>query len=162
MALTDLIPWPRGRSLETSFGDEHDPFTALQRDMNRLFDEFTRGFGMPSPNRPTWSTSWPHVDVSETPTEVTVTAELPGLEDKDVEVSLHDGRLTIKGEKTTQTEGSVYSERWQGKFRRSIQLGADVDPDKVTAGFRKGVLTVTCAKRPEAQTQVKKIPISGS
>jgi HSP20 family protein len=55
----------------------------------------------------------------------------------------------------------VYSERWHGQFQRSLQLGPDVDPDKVAASFRNGVLTVTVAKRPEAQRQVKRVPING-
>jgi HSP20 family protein len=81
------------------------------------------------------------------------------MEEKDVELSLRDGVLTLKGEKQAETNGSVYSERWHGSFQRSIDLGPDVDPDKVTASFKNGVLTVTLGKRPEAQSQVKRIPI---
>lgn len=67
--------------------------------------------------------------------------------------------LTLKGEKQAETNGSVYSERWHGSFQRSIDLGPDVDPSKVTASFKNGVLAVTLG-RPEAQTQVKRIPIN--
>jgi HSP20 family protein len=88
-----------------------------------------------------------------------VVAELPGMEEKDVELTLRDGVLTLKGEKQAETNGSVYSERWHGSFQRSIDLGPDVDPDKVRASFKNGVLTVTLGKRPEAQAQVKRIPI---
>lgn len=163
MALTDLIPWGRNRPLTTTRpGEEGDPFLALHRDMNRILDEFTRGFGVPSPTRAGWSGAWPHVDVNETGDEVKVVAELPGMEQKDVEVSLHDGTLTLKGEKKSESDGAGYSERWHGQFQRSLQLGPDVDPDKVSAAFKNGVLTITLAKRPEAQSQVKRISISSS
>jgi HSP20 family protein len=101
------------------------------------------------------------VEVNEAEQEVKVVAELPRLEEKDLEVTLHDGVLTLSGEKKAESSGAVYSERWHGQFQRSLQLGPDVDPDKVAASFRNGVLTVTVAKRPEAQHQVKRIPVSG-
>jgi HSP20 family protein len=142
------------------FSDDGDPLLALHREMNRMFDDFARGFGMGVPARFGLSGAWPHVEVSETDKEVKVVAELPGLEQKDVEVSLHDGVLTLKGEKKQESNGTLYSERWHGQFQRSLQAGPDVDPDKVSAAFKNGVLTVTLAKRPEAQSQVKRIPIS--
>ena len=161
MALTDLVPWGRNRSVATQrFSDDGDPFLALHREMNRMLDDFARGFGMGLPARFGAPGAWPHVEVSETDKEVKVVAELPGLEQKDVEVSLHDGVLTLKGEKKRESDGALYSERWHGQFQRSLQLGPDVDPDKVSAAFKNGVLTVTLAKRPEAQSQVKRIPIS--
>ncbi len=163
MALTDLIPWGRNRSLApTRFSEDSDPFLSLHRDMNRVLDEFTRGFGVAAPSRSDWSAAWPHVEVNESDTEVKVAAELPGMEQKDIEVSLQDGMLMLKGEKKSESEGALYSERWHGQFQRSLQLGPDVDPDKVDASFKNGVLTVTMAKRPEAQRQVKRIPISSS
>jgi len=87
-------------------------------------------------------------------------AELPGMEQNDIDLSLHDGMLTLKGEKKSESNGAHYSERWHGKFHRSLQVGPDLDPERVEASFRNGVLTVTLAKRPEAQRQVKRIPIS--
>jgi HSP20 family protein len=68
--------------------------------------------------------------------------------------------LTLKGEKKSETNGSTYSERWHGQFARSLQLGPDVDPDRVTAAFKNGVLTITAAKRPEAERRVKRIAIN--
>jgi HSP20 family protein len=82
------------------------------------------------------------------------------LEEKDVDLSLHEGVLTIKGEKSSQSEGSLYSERWQGQFQRSIQVGPNVDPDKVAATFKNGVLSITLAKRSDGQAQVRRIPIA--
>ncbi|HZS82116.1 MAG TPA: Hsp20/alpha crystallin family protein [Stellaceae bacterium] len=162
MDVKSLIPWGRNRNAPAlRYAEEASPFLALHREMNRLFDDFFRGWDLPVPSRFGWSAGWPSVEVSETEKEFKVVAELPGLEEKDVDVTLHDGVLTLKGEKKSESNGSVYSERWQGSFQRSIQLGPEVDPDKVAASFKNGVLTVTLAKRPEAQSQVKRIPIKG-
>jgi HSP20 family protein len=144
------------------FGDETDPFFALSRDVNRILDDFTRGFGVSLPSRFGISGTWPHVEVRETDKEVAVVAELPGMEEKDIDVSLHDGMLTLKGEKKSESHTAVYSERWHGQFQRSLPIGPDVDPEQVSASFRNGVLTVTLAKRAEAQRQVKRIPIGNS
>src|ERR1700756_690483 len=85
MALTDLIPWGRNRSLAPApFGGEGDPFSTLQRDMNRILEDFTRGFGVTPPAHFGISGTWPHVEVHETDKEVKVVAELPGMEQKDV------------------------------------------------------------------------------
>jgi HSP20 family protein len=163
MAFTDLIPWECNRSLTAPrFGDDSDPFLALSRDMNRILDDFTRGFGMSPPTRFAATGTWPHVEVRETDKDVVVVAELPGMDEKDLDVSLHDSMLTLKGEKQSESNTAVYSERWHGQFQRSLPIGPDVDPDKVSASFKNGVLTLTLAKRPEAQQQVKRIPIGAS
>jgi HSP20 family protein len=161
MALSDLIPGGPTQNSATRISEDTHPFVALHREMNRLFDNFFRGFDWPMPSS-SWAVGgWPHVEVSDSEDQVKVVAELPGMEQKDVEVMLHDGMLTLKGEKKAETNGAVYSERWHGQFQRSIQLGPDVDPDKITAEFKNGVLSVTAAKRPEAQRQVKRIPVNG-
>ncbi len=163
MALNDLIPWNRNRPVAPArFAETQDPFFALHREMDRLFDDFTRGFGFPALTRPGWSSTWPQVEVTETDAEIKVAAELPGMEQKDVEVSLRDGVLTLRGEKKAGTDGATYSERWHGQFQRAIQVSPEVDPDRVSAAFRNGVLTITLGKRPEAVQQVKRIPISSS
>jgi HSP20 family protein len=162
MTMRDLIPWGRGRSVPAPrFEDQNSPFLTLHREMNRLFDDFFHGFDWPLPSRFGWSGGWPHVDVGETEKEVKVVAELPGLDERDVDVMLHDGVLTLKGEKRAENDGAWYSERWAGRFQRSIPLGPDVDPDKVEASFRNGVLTVTVGKRPEPERAVRRIPIKG-
>ena len=161
MALTDLIPWNRNRNLPAPRQSEEHPFLALHREMNRAFDRFFRDFDLPMTGTPGWSVgTWPHVEVSETDNEVKLDAELPGMEQKDIEVTFHDGLLTLKGEKKTENTGAVYSERWHGQFQRTIQLGPDVDPDKINAEFKNGVLSLTVGKRPEAQRQVKRIAIN--
>jgi HSP20 family protein len=131
--------------------------------MNRVFDDFFRGFGWPTSAAPAWAGGgWPHVEVSETDNEVKLVAELPGMEEKDIDLNFREGMLTLKGEKKTETNGAIYSERWHGQFQRTFQLGPDVDPEKIRAEFKNGVLTITAGKRPEAQRQVKRIPVNAS
>jgi HSP20 family protein len=105
----------------------------------------------------------PRVDVSETDTELKIEAELPGIDEKDVEVVLSDGRLTIKGEKKQEKEEKKKDyhllERSYGSFARSIALPFEADPDQVKASFAKGVLTVTVPKPPEVKAKEKKIAI---
>jgi HSP20 family protein len=161
MSLTDLIPWNRNRNMPAP--RQSDPFVALRREMDRVFDDFFRGFDVPMGGTPGWSVAtWPHVEVSETDNEVKLVAELPGMEEKDIELSFREGMLILKGEKKSETNGTVYSERWHGQFERTFQLGPDVDPEKINAEFKNGVLTITAGKRPEAQRQVKRIPVNAS
>jgi HSP20 family protein len=170
MAITDLIPW-RGNEKKVPVKHENfdSPFQAMQRDMDRFFGDFFGGeFGL-SP----WSgfgeslgAFSPQVDVKETDQEIKVLAELPGLDEKDVEVSLNRDRLTISGEKKQETEdkGENYyrMERSYGAFKRSIPLTTEVEADKVEASFKNGVLTVTLPKTAEAQRQTKRIPVKTS
>ena len=135
MAIRDLIPWNRGRDVTVTRGDEINPFLTLHREMNRLFDDVFRGFDLASSGigeRPfdrgmfDRSMGWPNIEVSETGNEVKVTAELPGLDEKDVDIRLSDGVLVISGEKKTETEDKdrLFSERTYGRFERRIpQIG---------------------------------------
>jgi HSP20 family protein len=101
------------------------------------------------------------VDVAETEKEYRVTAELPGIDERDVEVLLQDGVLTLRGEKKLETETrNHYSERFYGRFERQIALDGDVDHDDVTAAFKNGVLTVTVPKSARAVERAKRIPIN--
>jgi HSP20 family protein len=160
MKVKDLIPHRKDRSTAvTRYAEERNPFLAFHREMNRLFDDFFHGFDTPLDTRFGWSGVWPSVDVSENEKEVRVVAEVPGLDEKDIEVTLSDGVLTLRGEKQHESQDAVYSERWHGGFERSLDLGSDVDPDKVNASFKNGVLTITVAKRADAQSRVKRIPI---
>jgi HSP20 family protein len=105
------------------------------------------------------------VDVSETGNEIRITAELPGLEEKDVKVTVTDSMLTIKGEKKAEKEeeeGDYYhSERGYGFFNRTIALPDGIDPDKPKAKFKNGVLRVTIPKKPEAQSRRRQIKLNG-
>jgi HSP20 family protein len=166
MNMRDLIPW--GRSEQTTpsrYRDEGDPFMTLHREMNRLFDDIFRGFGMApfgSLSGAGRTMGWPQVEVSETDKDVRISAELPGLEEKDVEVLMGDGVLTIRGEKKSEVEDKerAFNERYYGRFERRIPLGQDVDEDKVEAAFKNGVLTVTVPKSAQASSHVKRIAIN--
>jgi HSP20 family protein len=166
MTLRDLIPWSsRGREVSVHRGEETSPFLTLHREMNRLFDDVFRGFDLSPAGANGFlgrSMTWPNVEVSETDTEMKVIAELPGLEEKDVELELADGVLAIRGEKHTQTEDKdrLFSERYYGRFERRIPVD-EVEQDKVAASFNNGVLTVTLPKLPTAQRKTKRIAING-
>ena len=167
MAMKDLIPWSnRGREMSVRRGEENHPFLNLHREMNRLFDDAFRGFELSPLGTDRFFDralrSWPNIEVSETDKEVKITAELAGLEEKDVEVELANGELAIRGEKQTETEDKdrLFSERYYGRFERRIPVD-DVEEDKVNASFKNGVLTVTLPKSPTAQQKVKRIAING-
>jgi len=128
--------------------------------MNRLFDDVFRDFESSG----AWGTrvGWPSVDLEETDKEYRVTAELPGLEERDVEVLLHDGVLTVRGEKRVEKEGGsrTFSERYFGHFERQIALDRDIDEAAISATFRNGILTVTVPKTAEAVERTRRIPIN--
>lgn len=168
MPIKDLIPWNRGGRSELAVrrnDDAANPFLALHREMNRLFDDAFRGFdsGLPSLGERQFfgGLGWPNLEVSEGSNEVKVTAELPGLEEKDVDIHLADGVLTISGEKKTETEDKdrLFSERYYGRFERRIPVD-DIDVDKVKASFKNGVLTVTLPRLPTAKSHVRRIAIN--
>jgi len=168
MAIRDLIPWRRtGARLPVRRAG--NPYLALQNEMNRIFDRLLGAWDLePFDRWPTFAASFaPSVDVTETDKEVRVQAELPGMDEKDIEVTLANGILTIQGEKREEREekdaGSWCSECRYGRFHREIALPTQVDEAKATATLTKGVLTVTLPKTPEAQDRRKRIQIkSGS
>ena len=142
------------------------PFLSLHREIDRLFDDFTKGFGRFGewwPELTASRTVTPVMDVSETEKEFEFTAELPGLEEKDVDVTLSDGVLTIRGEKKTDHEekGKDFRmvERSYGAFARSLQLPAGVDPSTIKASLDKGVLKVTV---PKKMAEIKKIEVKAA
>lgn len=164
MSVRDLIPWNRGKPAPSIFrGDDMDPFLSLHRNVNRLFDEAFRGFDMPAFGQMmTRSGTWPTVEVSENEKEIRVIAEVPGLEEKDIEVTLDDGVLAIRGERKSETEDKdrQFSERYYGRFERRLALGHEVEEDKVDATFKNGVLLVTLPKTAKAQASAKRIAIN--
>ena len=126
--------------------------TGLKREMDRLFERF---FESPWTEVPTLGDWTPALDVSEGKDAITVKAELPGVEAKDIAVSLEGDMLTIKGEKEQKKEEKDERqhrvERAWGAFMRSVRLPATVDGSKVTAGFKNGVITITLPKAPGAK-----------
>lgn len=163
--MRELMPWGLGRGL-SGRRDEDYPFLALQREMNRMFDDFWRGVEVPPSFARAQSAIVPRIDVAETDKEIKVTAELPGIDEKDVEVTLDNNVLTIKGEKKEEKEEKDKNyhlvERSYGAFQRSIPIDADVQGEKVDASFAKGVLTVVLPKSPAEQRKAKKIAVKSA
>ena len=164
MTIRDLIPWGRDESrssVPTLRGDENHPFLTLHREMNRLFDDMFSRFDAPLSMVGRSGLSWPSIEVAEAEGSVTVTAEMPGLDEKDVEILLEGDVLTIRGEKKAETEDKErrFSERYYGRFARRIALPFEVEEDKVEASFKNGVLTVTLPTSPKAQTKAKRIAL---
>lgn len=163
MNMRDLIPWGRQQINPGRSREEGDPFMTLHREMNRLFDDVFRGFDTHLPASLPRMASWPTMEVVETDKDVRVTAELPGLEEKDVEVLMNDGVLTIRGERRSEVEDKdrAFSERYYGRFERRIPIAWDVEADKVDATFRNGLLIVTLPKSAQATSNVRRIAING-
>lgn len=137
------------------------PFGSLQREIDRVFDDFGRGWP--------WTAGGARdlkMNVAETDKEIEVTADVPGMEPKDIKVELREGILTIKGEKQAEKDdkGKDYHlvERSYGSFERSVMLPADVDADKVAASFDKGVLTVKLPKKPGTAENTRKIEVKAA
>jgi HSP20 family protein len=160
--MRNLIPWGRFQQAPSRFRDENDPFMTLHREMNRLFDDVFRGFEAVPSGGMGRAAGWPSVEVIESDKDIRVIAELPGLDEKDIEVLMNEGVLTIRGEKRSETDdkGRTFSERYYGRFERRIPLAWEVEEDKVEASFRNGVLTVTLPKSAKAAAQVKRIAIN--
>lgn len=150
MPITDLIPWRRQEPARR----EESELTGSERDMDRLFERFFRGSPL-APLGEAWGAFSPSVDVVETDDQITVSAELPGLEHEDIEVSLDRGVLTISGEKSEEhkeeRENYYRAERTYGSFRRAIPLPTEVNEDEVDAIFQNGVLTITMPKAEPAK-----------
>jgi HSP20 family protein len=155
MDIKKIVPWKRDKAVA-----ERDPFAVLRRQMNSLFDDFFSDSGVAA-----LEGFSPQVDIIDNGKEIRVTAELPGLDEKDIEVSLSSDAVTIKGEKKEEKEEKgedrYRMERSYGAFRRSFALPCAVNPDKATAAFKKGVLTVTLPKTADAAAS-KKIAIKAA
>jgi HSP20 family protein len=158
MNLKALVPF---RDRQTLARSELNVFGPLQREVDRLFDEFGRGFGTLAV---AGSVSlMPSMDISETDKEFVITVELPGLERKDVDISLEDNVLTIRGEKKVEAspddknKNVHVSERSYGVFYRVLQLPGTVDPASVQATMSRGVLKITIPK--PAQPESRKIEV---
>jgi HSP20 family protein len=132
----------------------------VHRDLDRVFDSMLRPRG-----REFLGGFFPSVNVVEGEKDIKVTVELPGMDEKDVDVTLSEGVVTIKGEKKEEHEdkGEGYHriERSYGSFERSIPLPAEVEDEKAEAEFARGVLTVTVPKSPEPEKKSKKIEVKG-
>ena len=151
-------------TLATARESLRDPLGTLHREVNRVFDEVFRGF--PSFRSGMAEQGFaPSLDVRENEAEILVSAEWPGMTEKDVELALDDDLLTLSGEKksekTEEKEGMHLSERCYGGFHRSFRLPYAPDPTKVVARFDNGVLLVTLPRPPGTKPSIKRIAIMG-
>lgn len=149
---------------KTSLSRPRDIFSAMRDEMDRVFGRYERDWPFPSLfGREGRDSIMPELDVRENSNTITIEAELPGVEEKDVSVTLANGVLTIKGEKKQEKEEKAenyhLTERTFGGFQRSLSLPDTVDDTKVEAKFDKGVLKVTAAKKPEAVKAERRIEI---
>lgn len=157
MSYQDWLPtaWRHSR-------EDENPFHALRKQIDTMFEDFNNDFFDPNASFAMRS------NFSETDSEMCITAELPGLTDKDVDITVAGEQITIKGEKKsekdekTEKEGREFHriERMSGSFHRSMRLPFEIDADKVEAKVKDGVLTVTIPKPPEAKTETKKIEVT--
>jgi HSP20 family protein len=161
MTLKDLSPFkrknvPMRRETDTPFG-------LLRHEMDTMFDDFVRGFDI----EPLWTRKLgafsPQVDVTESEKEIKIAAELPGIDEKDIDLSVTKDTLTIKGEKKEEKEddGKDYyrMERSYGSFYRTIPLPTEVETDKISASYKKGILKIRIPKSAKAIEDKKKIAI---
>lgn len=168
MQITDLIPWNKNKQPATRKSEVGDyPLVGLQRDLNRVFEDFWGRFDRPY-LRPFDGLGHfgPSIDVTETDNAVDISVELPGLDEKDIDVTLTDDVLTIRGEKKNAHEekkkGYYLAERSFGSFYRSIPLPAGIDTEKADARFKRGVLSISLPKTPEARARTKKIEVKAA
>ncbi|HRZ77787.1 MAG TPA: Hsp20/alpha crystallin family protein [Bacteroidales bacterium] len=157
-----MAPWRWGREVGLRKEAEDNPLVTFQKAINSLFDDFFHGvdFGSMDTGMAKFN---PRLDMAEDDKNITITAELPGLDEKDIEINLSKDILTIKGEKKEEKEEKgkerYYMERSFGSFQRMISIPAEVDTGKVDATFKKGVLNITLPKLAKAKEQQKKIQI---
>lgn len=163
MKVKDSLPTLR----KSDEKDDH-PFYSLQRQINNLFDDFFSGF-TPSPRGFNLAGSGgfsPSVEVRENEKEFIIRAELPGVDEKNIEVTLTSNSLTIQGEKKEEKEDKAknyhYMERSYGSFRRVIPLDAEIKTDKAEANFKNGVLNITLPKAESSKVKGTKVPIKAA
>lgn len=151
------------------------PIDALRREIDRLFENFNGGILGSSAGRGTRDldlfrgfdlAASPAMDISEKKGSYEISAELPGMDENNIELNISDGMLTIAGEKTNERkeeeEGYYFQERHYGSFRRSVRVPDDVNVDKIDARFQKGVLKVTLPRKPGSATPKKKIDVKAA
>lgn len=167
MQIKDLIPWARkDQQTETKSADVN-PIATLQNDVNMVIESFWKRFGqgIGSLDWP-WGGSEVKSDIVETDKAIEVSLELPGMEMKEIEVTVNDDMLTVKGEKKIERQeekkGYYLSERSYGAIYRTIPLPPGVDGGKAEASFKNGVLTIKLPQTPEAQAKVKRIEVKGA
>lgn len=167
MQIKDLIPWAHKDKTPESKGEMDNPIAHLQREMTRVFDDFWGQFDRRNgPFELGGERTGTRCDVVETDGAVELSIELPGMEMKDIELTVGDDLLTLKGEKKIERKeekkGYYLSERSYGSIYRTVPLPPGVDSDKAEAVFKNGVLTVKVPKTAEAQAKLKRIDVKAA
>lgn len=167
MQIRDLIPWGNKNEVSRQSEAGDGSLTALQRDINKAFDDFWKRFEQPSGGANGAVASFgPRADIADNGQDIEVSVELPGVDEKDIDVSLTNDVLTIRGERggerKERKKDYYLVERSWGSFFRSIPLPAGVDTGKAEAEFKKGVLIIRLPKTPEAAAKVKKIEVKAA
>jgi HSP20 family protein len=167
--LKSLIPWGQKSNVPVKNETVSDPFVSFRREVDRLFDDFFNGAGagtFPAPRNGGWTASLPSLDVTDSDKELVVSAELPGMSERDFEVSLVGDVLTIKGEKKHEHEEKQgerhYVERSYGSFSRAVRLPFDASEQDVNADYDKGVLAIRIPKPADVQSKVKQIEVKAT
>lgn len=165
MKIKDIVPW-KSTSSKAPAQVARSPFEWLQRDINKLFDDFFSDFPInPFQLREEGGSSFhPQINVEDLEDKLVVRAEVPGMDEKDINVSLTNDRLTISGEKkqekSNQSGGRTYYESSYGAFERVIPLSdLNIDEDKIDASIKNGVLTLSLPKKESEKTKAKKLTI---
>lgn len=167
MNLAALIPWRDKSHLPATREDLEDPFARFRREIGRMFDDFfgSRQLGMRAWSPGSQGGISPNIDVADAEKELVITAELPGLDEKDFEVTLAGDVLTIKGEKKLENENrkgdTYYVERRFGSFSRSLRLPFEAGEEEIDAKYDGGVLTIRVPKPAGLQRQVRRIEVKG-
>lgn len=167
MKLSALIPWSGARQAPPARQDRNDPLSALQADINRAFGDFWGALDPAAPwGRDDSTQLSPRIDVRDAGKAIEVIAELPGFDESDIELSLTDGMLGIRGEKkaerTAKDKGYVLQERSYGAMERIVPLPEGLDLDSARANFKSGILSVTIAKKAETDQATKRIPVQAA
>lgn len=167
--LKSLVPWGhKSNPVPAPDNDRHDPFASFRREIDRVFDDvFDTAFGLTRRGGGNGRGALtPQLDVAETDEAIVVKAELPGVEESDLDVTLAGDILTIKGEKKSETEdsgnGRHYVERRYGAFARSMRLPFEAGEQAVDASMKNGVLTVTVTKPADLKAKTKRIEVKAA
>jgi HSP20 family protein len=150
-----------------------DPFLEIRQEIDRIFDNAFRGFGFPSigfgrERNPATQSNWlkPTLDIAASDQEYSISVELPGVDEKEVQLELDNDTLKIKGDKRQEKEKKEKNyyrmERSYGSFQRTLSLPEDADQDKINAVYKKGIMEITIPRKAIPKTEVKQIEIKTS
>lgn len=158
-----LVPWKTSSSIPVTRSRIGDEMASFQRDMNSLMGSFFNRGDFANPLMSFDTSFYPSVDVTEKEDRYLLDADMPGINEADIDLDFHNNILTIKGEKKTECEtkdaGFVCTERSYGSFRRDIPFDDDVDQEKIKAELKAGVLHIELAKKEKGKTSHRKIAI---